>query len=358
MNNLGDFYKNKRVLVTGHTGFKGTWMVGMLRKLNAMVSGYSLPLSPFAFYKEVDSDIFSHTEGDIADIRLLREIFERFQPEIVFHLASHSSLDKSDKIPEYIFRTNLMGVLNVLECSRLCKSVKCVVIVTSDKCYLNRETDEPYTEKEPLGATDPYGTSKVCQELLTTSYMETFFKKDNICSATVRASNVIGPGDYNITRLVPYLLEALGKGDTAVIRNPYAARPWQYALHVVYGYLLLGKKLYESYSITHHYDGAYNFGPETDCIVTVKEVVDRLKQYFPEGTVIYNSEEKRIIKESKILRLDSSKAMETLCWRPICDIDEMLRLTSEFVKRQDKIGKKEIFNEYISNYLIRMSERL
>lgn len=336
-----DFWQKKRVLLTGHTGFKGTWMSLILESLGAITCGYSLPLNPYSFFKEVSPEIRRHEEGDIADERKLLGVIESFRPDIVLHFASHSSLDGSMKIPDFILRTNLMGVVNILEAVRKIESVKSVVVVTSDKCYQNMETDRPYTEDAPLGAKDTYSTSKVCQELLTECYFDTFFRETdrNLGIATARASNVIGAGDYNISRLMPYLLDSFANKRTPQIRNPYAVRPWQYVLDVLYGYLLLAEKLYLSAGCTESYSGAYNFGPREDGFAEVGRIADLVSRGFDNASYEVVKGQDHIKKETAILKLDSTKAQTVLNWNIHKTLEETIALTIDFIKKE-KNGMK------------------
>lgn len=356
-NSLQEFYKGKRIVLTGHTGFKGTWMSVMLEILGAKVCGYSLPLNKYSFYQKVAPQIEQSIEADIADAEKVLRTVEAFQPEIVFHFASHSSLDGSMKIPDFILRTNLMGVVNVLEAVRKVESVKAVVIVTSDKCYQNRETNEPYTEASPLGANDPYSTSKVCQELLTSCYMNTFFKKDiqSIGVATARASNVIGAGDYNISRLMPYLLDCFIHNQIPQVRNPYSIRPWQYVLDVLYGYLLLTEKLYDSAGGALNYNGAYNFGPGKDGFAEVGRVAEVTGRLFNNTFSIDKEGKDHIHKETEILKLDSTKAQSVLNWKINKTLEDTIALMVDFVKRE-KNGEDsgQLCREQVCQYLERI----
>ncbi len=351
---LKDFYKGKKIFLTGHTGFKGTWMSVMLENLGAEICGYSLPLSKSSFYYKVSPNIKYHVEGDISDEKKVFQTIDAFQPEIIIHLASHSSLEGSTKIPDFILRTNFMGCMNVLEASRKLECIKAVVIVTSDKCYQNMETDEPYVEDSPLGAKDPYSTSKVCQELLTSCYEDTFLGKDgkNIGISTARASNVIGAGDYNISRLMPYLLDSYLNDNVPQIRNPYAIRPWQYVLDVLYGYLLLTKKLYESSGITSEYNGAYNFGPREDGFVQVGKVAQMVGRCFENATFIQKEAKDHIRQETQVLKLDSSKAQKVLNWKPQKSLEEAVSLTVDFVKKEKMgIETARLCREQVDSYL-------
>ena len=354
------FYKGKKVLLTGHTGFKGTWMSVILEQLGAVVCGYSLPVNANSFYEKVAPIIDKHVEGDIADTSKVLGIVESFQPEIIFHLASHSSLDGSMKIPEFILRTNLMGVVNVLEAARKVNSVKTVVIVTSDKCYANLETDVPYKEDSLLDATNPYSVSKVCQELLTKCYRETFFHDTSrrVAIASARASNVIGAGDYNITRLMPYLLESFSEGNTPKIRNPQAIRPWQYVLDVLEGYLILGEKLYSSLDTDAIYDGPYNFGPDENGFVTVGKMAEILGNHFAKlrqtTDRMYEIVQGKnpIGQETKILKLDSTKAHEKIKWKCRVNVSKATEIMVDFVVRE-KNGEDtgSLCREQVEKYL-------
>lgn len=348
------FWQGKKILLTGHTGFKGTWMSLLLESLGANVCGYSLPLNPYSFYHKVSPDIVCHEEGDIADEKRVGSVIESFRPDVLLHFASHSSLDGSMKIPDFILRTNLMGVVNVLEAVRKVDSVKSVVIVTSDKCYQNMETDKPYTEDSPLGAKDPYSTSKVCQELLTECYIDTFFKEADraIGVATARASNVIGAGDYNISRLMPYLLDSFADNRVPKIRNPHAVRPWQYVLDVLYGYLLLAQKLYISAEITKEYDGAYNFGPGEDGFVTVGQIAKMVSKGFDDAPYEIIKGQDHIKKETNILKLDSTKAQTILHWNYHKTLEETISLTIDFINQEKKgMAAGELCRQQISDYL-------
>lgn len=331
-----NFWQNKRVLLTGHTGFKGTWMSLILESLGAVMCGYSLPLNQYSFYQKVSPNIMQHVEGDISDEKKIMSLIENFQPEILLHFASHSSLKGSMEIPHFILRTNLMGVVNVLEAVRKVNSIKSVVIVTSDKCYQNMETDKPYTEDAPLGAKDPYSTSKVCQEFLTECYLDTFFKSTErkIGIATARASNVIGAGDYNISRLMPYLLDSFSNNRIPQIRNPYAVRPWQYVLDVLYGYLLLAQKLYITADKTKKYNGAYNFGPGKDGFAEVGQIALMTSRGFNNAPYEIIRGTDHIERETKILKLDSTKAQDILGWKPLRTLEETISLTIDFIKRE------------------------
>lgn len=345
------FWKNRKVLVTGHTGFKGTWMSIMLTELGADVCGYSLPLESGCFYEKAGVTAVRHKEGDISDYVALSKVIIGFQPEIIIHLASHSSLDGCNEKPDYILKTNIDGVINVLEISRRVKSVKSVLIVTSDKCYRNIESSIPYTEEAELGGADPYSVSKVCQELISRCYQDFFFEKNkrNVSVATARASNVIGIGDYNLTRLVPYLLEQFKKEEKAVLRNPKAVRPWQYVLDVVWGYLLLSQKLYEDSGNGYELCGAYNFGPGEDGFKKVETLVECMAKFFPNAAYEFVGENKTI--ETQVLKLDSSKARRVLGWKTEYELEDMLYEITDFVRKEKQSDRiKELSRGLVHRY--------
>lgn len=344
------------MLLTGHTGFKGTWMSLMLEILGANVCGYSLPLIVSSFFSKAKVKVAEHCEGDIADRQKLENVIMKFKPEIIIHLASHSSLDGNSRIPDYILRTNIMGVVNLLDISRKLKSIKSILIVTSDKCYKNQEMEEPYVEECDLWGEDPYSVSKVCQELITYCYQKTFFEHEffnegKVGIATARASNVIGAGDYNTTRLIPYLLDCFKNEKIAILRNPKAVRTWQYVLDVIWGYLLLAQKLYENGGDIR-YSGPYNFGSNMDGFREVHEIVEMVADCFPKAEYSFGEIKSSVRSETKILKLDSTKAHNYLNWNPIYTVEEMLRETTDFVIREKK-GKDTGFlcRETVQSYL-------
>ena len=348
------FWKNKRVLLTGHTGFKGTWMSLMLARMGAKVCGYSLPLDKNSFFSRVAPDIYEHHEGDVVDLQSLEKVFSSFHPEIVLHFASHSSLKDSLTLPHYILRTNIMGVINVLELIRHYGDVKAVVIVTSDKCYLDRGIGEAYKEDAPLGGKDPYSTSKVCQELLSMCYAETFFQNIErmVGIATARASNVIGNGDDNQTRLFPYILNCYTKGELPKIRHATSLRAWQYVLDVLNGYLLLAERLFVSAGKTKQYNGAYNFGPDKKGFCTVGELTKLLGAQF--GMADYETVETgdHIKKEAEILRLDSAKARSILQWVSKVTLSDAINIMADFAVREKKGERpKKLADEQVEFFL-------
>lgn len=342
-----EFYQNKRILVTGNTGFKGTWLSKILEYLGAEVYGFALPDSETEFYRSA-SPASHNAWGDIRDPKAISRAVEDSRPEIVIHLASHSTIDQKKELTRYIFETNTLGVVNLLEAIRHVADTRAVLVVTSDKCYKNIESPTPYTEESILGAQDPYSTSKVIQELVTECYYHTFFKNTTVRLATARASNVIGGGDFNKSRLFPSLIDSFLNGKTAFIRNPRAVRPWQNVLDVLYGYLLLIQKMAES-DKGEDFCAPFNFGPKSDGFVTVQAVAEQLLRYFPEGR--YEITGSNTVKETNILKLDSTKAEKILGWVPRFTFEDTIGMTVTFEKRYaEGINAKEICENMISEY--------
>lgn len=318
MNDL--FWKNKKVLVTGHTGFKGSWLSLWLDKLGATVHGYSLAPSTNPSLYEVAKlkECVQSTINDIRDRSALTKCVQDFQPDIVFHLAAQPIVRESYVDPLATLETNVMGTAHLLEAVRSCSCVKAVVVVTSDKCYLNREWQWGYREDEALGGHDPYSASKACTELVTQSWRQSFFEKSadapgsNYCAvATARAGNVIGGGDWSKDRLIPDILESLGKGEPVVLRNPDAIRPWQHVLEPLAGYLLLAEKLYTE---GEPWAQAWNFGPHDSDTQTVSWIVEQLiKEGNGKGN--WNPDANQNPHEAQLLKLDSSKARQELGWK-------------------------------------------
>ena len=261
------FYQGKRVLVTGHTGFKGSWLCRILVLAGAQVTGYSLkpPTDPAVFQIAGLEETMDSVIGDIQDREHLKQVFDRVQPEIVLHLAAQPIVRDSYKDPVYTYETNVMGTVNVLECARLTSSVKSLLNVTTDKVYDNREWEYGYRECDPLDGYDPYSNSKSCSELVTHSYQKSFFQDGRCAISTARAGNVIGGGDFANDRIVPDCVRAMAAGTEIVVRNPYSTRPFQHVLEPLFAYLMIAQRQYEDLA----YQGYYNVGPDDcDCITT------------------------------------------------------------------------------------------
>ena len=312
-------YKNKKVFVTGHTGFKGSWLVLWLLELGAKVYGYSLSLpSEPNHYDLLKMDIEA-VFGEIRDAKKLKQSLVNFRPDIVFHLAAQPLVRRSYLDPVGTFETNIIGTVNLFEACRATDSVKAIVNITSDKCYENREWLWPYRENDPLGGHDPYSASKGCAELITTSYCRSFFpiaqyqKKHQTLIASARAGNVIGGGDWGENRLVPDIMRAASVQKKAVIRNPHSVRPWQHVLESLAGYLLLGAGLFEG---KKEFSGAWNFGPHEESHKNVLSVIKELQDNW-NAIDFHISKIQDKLHEAGLLKLDCSKARHELGWRPV-----------------------------------------
>jgi CDP-glucose 4,6-dehydratase len=312
-------YHDKRVLITGHTGFKGSWLALWLTQMGAKVTGYSLqpPTNPNHF-QLLDLDINSII-GDLRDADKIKEIFKDQQPEIVFHLAAQAIVRASYKDPVETFSTNVMGTANMLEAARASGGVRAIVNVTSDKCYENREWPWGYREIDALGGYDPYSASKGCAEIITTCWRNSFFnpkdygKTHRTLLASARAGNVIGGGDWAPDRLIPDIMRAAHQNEKVMIRNPQAVRPWQHVLEPLHGYLLLGQMLLEDQA---EFADAWNFGPSQEDNVSVGDIVSRVKKVWPK--IDYEpSQTQGQLHEAGMLRLDCSKARTKLGWMPV-----------------------------------------
>lgn len=322
-----DFWKSKSVLITGHTGFKGAWLSLWLDSVGAKVSGYATapPTNPNLFENASVSDCIKSTIADIRDSAPLDKAFKSNQPEIVFHLAAQALVRPSYANPVETYSTNVMGTVNLLESVRKCESVKAVVIVTSDKCYENRQWVWGYRENDPLGGHDPYSSSKACAELVTASYRSSFFNgKDSqpvgASIASARAGNVIGGGDWATDRLIPDLIRSVIDNRPPVIRNPLAIRPWQHVLEPLSGYITLAESLCDRPNCTSH---AWNFGPEEANVRSVNDVCDGMASRFKDAPH-WQQDTSGNPHEAHLLKLDSSKARRELGWNPLLTFDETL----------------------------------
>lgn len=331
---LSEFFKNKTVLLTGHTGFKGSWLAIWLREMGADVIGYAInpPSEPNNFEVTGLRDKITHVQGDINNLDSLLETFKRYQPEFVFHLAAQSLVRLSYEEPKLTFDTNVGGTVNVLEAVRLSPSVKVLVNVTSDKCYENKEWVWGYRENDPMGGNDPYSASKGCAELVFGAYLKSFIGKTagrrKIGAASVRAGNVIGGGDWGKDRLVPDCIAALSSGRAIDIRNPHAVRPWQHVLEPLGGYLQLATALLQD---SEKYSGAWNFGPDDGSHLTVAEIADRLIRFW--GSGVWNDlSDPHALYESKILKLNCDKVHAQLGWNSVLTMEECLQMTVDWYK--------------------------
>jgi CDP-glucose 4,6-dehydratase len=352
MLNLFDgIYRTKSVLITGHTGFKGSWLALWLMQMGAEVSGYSLPAPTSPSHFELLNPDMPSVTGDIRDAQKLKKTFARVQPEIVFHLAAQPLVRFSYENPVETYEINVIGTLRILEACRN-HNVKAIVNVTSDKCYENKEWIWGYRENDPMGGYDPYSSSKGCAELLTSSYRDSFFntheykKRHTTLLASCRAGNVIGGGDWAKDRLMTDLMVSASQGKKLTIRNPQSTRPWQHVLEPLSGYLQLGQKLLEGDST---FAEAWNFGPGDEGSITVEEVVKRMKKYWDE--IDYDvTPDPTQPHEAHLLKLDCSKARIKLQWHPVWDSPTAFEKTVMWYKNyynHGRIDTKENLESYI-----------
>lgn len=323
------FYKGKRVFVTGHTGFKGSWLCRMLINQGAVVTGYSLKsqIKPSLFeIADIENSITSIID-DIRDFDALKKAFDAAQPEFVFHLAAQPIVRDSYKRPRYTYETNVMGTVNILECTRLSNCVKSFLNVTTDKVYMNKEWIWGYRENEELDGYDPYSNSKSCSELVTHSYKNSFFEDSMIAISTARAGNVIGGGDFANYRIIPDCIRAIMEKKDIVVRNPFSIRPYQHVLEPLYAYLMVGAMQYKD----KKYAGYYNIGPDDiDCIKT-GDLVNMFVNKWGEG-VKWITQYDNGPHEANFLKLDCSKLKNTFNWKPHWNIDTAIGMVVEWFK--------------------------
>ena len=325
-------YAGRRVLVTGDTGFKGSWLCVWLAGLGASVGGYALapPTDPSLFQLLALGGEVAHVTGDVGHRAALTAAVEHFAPEMVFHLAAQPLVRPSYADPRGTFETNVMGVANLFEAVRSCPSVRVVVIVTSDKCYENRETTHAYSEADALGGHDPYSASKGCAELVTGAYRRSYFGAGSgVCVASARAGNVIGGGDWAADRIVPDCVRAIGAGTEVLVRRPDAVRPWQHVLESLSGYLWLGARLL---SDGHERDGAWNFGPGAGSRVPVAEVVENFLAAYGAGSWRAADAVVEELHEAGLLLLDCAKARDELAWSPVWDVSAAIARTAAWYR--------------------------
>lgn len=326
------FWQGKRVFLTGHTGFKGSWLSLWLQSLGTKVVGYSLepPSSPALFDVAHVADGMQSIKGDILDFPKLQKALQEHKPDILIHLAAQSLVRYAYQFPIETLSTNIIGTANVLEAARHVDSIRVVVNVTSDKCYENREWAWGYRENESMGGYDPYSCSKGCAELVIASYRRSFFSAEHAAKvASVRAGNVIGGGDWAVDRIVPDSIRAIVQHNPVLIRNPQAIRPWQHVLEPLAGYLLLAQKLWCDGQI---YAEGWNFGPDENHSWSVEKLVAGLCRLWDKDAkwLVKNSD---ILHEAHYLKLDSSKAIQNLGWRPLISMQDTLAMTVDWYKR-------------------------
>ena len=332
-----EFYKGKRILITGHTGFKGSWLCRILIGAGAEITGYSLepPTDPNLFEVADVKKHIHHVIGDIRDREHLMEVFEVSKPEIVFHLAAQPIVLDSYKNPVYTYETNVMGTVNICECVRLNACVKSFLNVTTDKVYKNNEWEWGYRENEPLDGYDPYSNSKSCSELVTHSYINSFYKDMDVAVSTARAGNVIGGGDFANNRIIPDCVRAVEKKQDIIVRNPYSTRPYQHVLEPLKVYLMIAKAQYEDNEVA----GFYNVGPDDrDCITTGQLVdifVDKWNQIANANSKPIkwiNKSEVNSPHEANFLKLDCSKIKKVFGWKPRWSVEQAIEKTVEWSK--------------------------
>lgn len=328
---FNNIYKDKRVFLTGHTGFKGSWLTLWLTELGAKVCGYSLkPNTEPSMFNElkIGEKIEKSVIGNILDIETLEKAMNEYAPDIVFHLAAQPLVRLSYAKPVMTYETNVMGTLNVLEAARKCKSVRAFVNITTDKCYENREINRGYREDEAMGGYDMYSSSKGCVEIMSSSFRRSFLLEEGtMAMATARAGNVIGGGDWALDRLVPDCIRAINKGVDIEIRNPVAVRPWQHVLEPLSGYLVLGQKLLEE---GKKYADGFNFGPNEESVLTVAQVSKMVCEFYGKGRVIVG--EKSPLHEAGLLMLNVEKAKKVLDWTPTLTAKEAVKNTVDWYR--------------------------
>jgi len=347
-----DFWKDKRVLVTGHTGFKGSWLCLWLHRMGALITGYALPppTAPSLFEMARVSGLVEHNAGDIRDFDKLKEVMEEADPQIVFHMAAQPLVREAYARPLETFDTNVMGTAYLLEAARSLKNLRAIVIITTDKCYENKELGRPFSEDDPLGGHDPYSASKACAEIVAASYRDSFFSGgESAPVATVRAGNVIGGGDFAKDRIVPDIIRAWESGKDVMLRNPGAVRPWQDVLEPLGGYLILAERLYTQ---GKDFAGAYNFGPPPENCREVSHIADELCRLLGGRWRHDGTQQPR---EAQLLLLSSEKARAALAWRSLFPLEETLDHIAGFAAKTG--GGKEarvLCYKHIEDYITRL----
>lgn len=325
------FFKGKKILITGHTGFKGSWMCKLLTMLGARVTGYALesPTNPSLFAMCDIAENMNSIVGDIRDLEHLKTVFKEVQPEIVIHMAAQPLVRESYHDPVYTYETNVMGTVNILECVRLNPCVSSFINVTTDKVYLNREWEWGYRESEELNGYDPYSNSKSCSELVTSSYLKAFFQDRDVAITTCRAGNVIGGGDFATDRIIPDCIRAVARNEKIIVRNPFSTRPYQHVLEPVVAYLMIAQSQYQNRNVA----GNYNVGPdETDCWTT-GNLVDLFCKEWERQTgkaVEWLDRYDGGPHEANFLKLDCAKIKRTFGWKPVWNVETAMKKIVEW----------------------------
>jgi CDP-glucose 4,6-dehydratase len=352
-----DFWKGKKVFLTGHTGFKGSWLsLWLIKLLNVKLTGYALkPATKPSLFETVNiKSEMNSIIGDVRNLSFLKKSIIEAKPDIIIHMAAQPLVYYSYSNPIKTYETNVMGTVNLLEAARNCKSVKAILIITSDKCYENKEVDRGYREEESMGGFDPYSSSKGCVELVCSAYRNSYFnvnkyEKHGVAVATARAGNVIGGGDWAKYRLIPDFIRAIEKKEKFIIRNPKAIRPWQHILDLTHGYLILCRKLYEE---GKKFSESFNFGPDNKDVKNVQWITEYLVKTWDDNIQYKINGNKEFLHEAHFLKLDSTKAHNKLNWRPRLNLSMSLDKICAWHKAQ--IAKEDM-NKYctteIKNYI-------
>ncbi len=348
-----DFWRHKKVFITGHTGFKGTWLTLIMKELGCIIKGFSLPKTKEdnSFFNSIEPDLCIESSfGDIRDYKFLEEEIIKFKPDVVFHLAAQPLVRDSYEDPLKTIEVNVIGTANILNICRNISGLKCVINVTSDKCYQNLETGREFQEDDPMGGNDPYSCSKGCAELVSSSFYKSFYEDSGISLCSVRAGNVIGGGDYSVDRLVPDILKSYNEKINIKLRNPYAIRPWQHVIEPLNGYIILAEKA----STNGNYSGGWNFGPTKESFQSVEWITKELFKRLDEDYSKIEIENDEDMPESQILKLSIKKAVTKLGWKPALTLQNSLDLIISWNKAWN--SKENMYNfskSQIHNYLSR-----
>lgn len=344
-----EFYKSKRVFVTGHTGFKGAWLTAVLHELGAEVTGYALAPDAGCLFQKMGGDtMMHHVVGDVHDYEHIKSVLLEARPEIVLHLAAQAIVKDCFDNPHYAYETNVMGTVNLFEAIRQCDSVKSVVVITTDKVYENKGDGAVYVEGDPLGGIDPYSSSKTCMEYISDTYKRSYLQVEGrmVGVSTVRASNVLGGGDHIQSRLIPSILNSIAAGKPVELRNPHQTRPWQSVLDALNGYLTIGRLMAKE---PEKYSSQWNIGPTLDGIKDVLWVVSKMQEHYANAEYVVG--DTFAVTESKTLGLDIQKSLAKLDWEPILSCDKMLYNIVEFFKlQQSGVSERDICSKQIREF--------
>ncbi len=340
------FWKNKKVFITGHTGFKGSWLSAILIHLNCKVMGYSLSPQNKSLFNQINlNKKIINNYSNVKDFNLLNKKISEFNPDILFHLAAQPLVIESYKDPLNTFETNILGTLNVLESIKLNKSIKSAIIITTDKCYKNLNKQIRFKESDPLGGNDPYSWSKVCAEYITSEYRKIFSNNKKLGISTVRAGNVIGAGDYGKNRIITDVIESINNDNKIILRNPKSIRPWQNVMDALFGYIILSEKSYGNLK----YNGAWNFGPNNKKLESVENITKKLIKLsnFNKGYKILKNKQS----ESSYLNLNSEKSMKKLNWKTKLSVNETLIQIIEWNNLKNKNDRFKYIKRKIDQYI-------